>query len=73
MPHIPGAHVPRFIYSRVLRVLYAIFPSRILLNIRQASQMHDEPTSRWSQVLGPELSFVRHDSDDDRVDEEGEQ
>ncbi|ETW82317.1 hypothetical protein HETIRDRAFT_451857 [Heterobasidion irregulare TC 32-1] len=59
--------------ASVQRVLYGIFPSRILLNIRQASQMHDEPTSRWSQVLGPGLSFARYDADDDRVHEEGEQ
>ena len=54
-------------------MLYAILPSRILLNIRQASQVNEDPSLNWSQVLGPGLSFVRYDADNDRVNEEGEQ
>ena len=73
MHHIPGAHVPRFICSRVQRMLYAILPSRILLSIRQASQVNKEPTLNWSQVLGPGLSIVRYNLDDGRVNEEVEQ
>ncbi|ETW82318.1 hypothetical protein HETIRDRAFT_317857 [Heterobasidion irregulare TC 32-1] len=59
--------------ASVQRVLYAILPSRILLNLRQASRVNEEPTSHWSQVLGLGLSFVRNDPDDDRVDQEVEQ
>ena len=54
-------------------MLYAILPSRILLSIRQASQVNKEPTLNWSQVLGPGLSIVRYNLDDGRVNEEVEQ
>ena len=54
-------------------MLYAILPSRIFLNLRQASHVNEEPISRWSQVIGPGLSFVRYDSDGDRIVEEVEQ